>query len=135
MAIKAGLDFGTTTSILSYMEAGELKDFTYGGKTDLGTPYIPSLVAYGKDFIRIGQYARALPGTSLHKYFKMLLPEDDWRNWSEQYGPYLRDERTPTEVAGDYIGELITGRSPYRKTSGIEPANPASFCQFTGKEI
>ena len=137
MEIKAGLDFGTTTSIFSYMDRGKIEKFTYGGETDLGTTYVPSLVAYGEDFIQIGHYARDLSSAkaSLYKYFKMLLPEDDKNNWSEEYGPYLRESRTPAEVATDYIGELIKGASPYRTSLGGDEVNLDAFEPYHRKEI
>jgi molecular chaperone DnaK len=130
-----GLDFGTTTSILSYLDGAEPKPFHYGGQAN-GTPYIPSVVAYLPKTLLIGQYAVEMLPTeaSLYRYFKMLLPEEEGEKWDADFGPYAREKKEPAQVAADFIGELICGSSPGRERLSLDK-NRDAFLQAHGKKI
>jgi molecular chaperone DnaK len=126
MHIKAGLDFGTTTSILSFMEGDTLKSFKYGGETDSGTPYIPTAVAYFEEDLLIGPYAVEYSDeATLHRFFKMELPLDQ----SAGKGPSAQD------LTADFIGELIRGTSPGRARLAPQTTNKDSFQKFHSHEI
>jgi molecular chaperone DnaK len=130
-----GLDFGTTTSILSYLDGKEPKPFHYGGQAN-GTPYVPSVVAYLPKTLLIGQHAaEMLPGeASVYRYFKMLLPEEDRGKWDADFGTYGRESREPAQVAADFIGELVCGSSPSRERLSLDRHRDA-FLQVLGEEI
>jgi molecular chaperone DnaK len=131
MGLKAGLDFGTTTSVLSYLDRSTPRPFHYGGYSEVGTPYVPSVVAYVNDEILIGQYAvqPLPPEASLYRYFKMLLPEEHAGNWLDFYGPYTGERLEPARVTTDFIAELITGDSPTRRKLPASKANQSAFLQ------
>jgi molecular chaperone DnaK len=133
--VFVGLDFGTTTSILSYWDGGELRPFHYGGQSD-GTQYIPSVVAYLPKQLLIGQDAMEMQPTeaSLYRYFKMLLPEEDKTKWDADFGPYATQTREPAQVTADFIGELICGSSPERERLSLN-INRDAFLQVQGKKI
>src|SRR5690349_3990489 len=137
MGINAGLDFGTTTSILSYMDGAKPRAFYYGGYTNSGTPYVPSVVSYLKDEILIGEYATApQPLDALvYRYFKMLLPEKNRNNWPSSYGPYASRKLTPAQVTTDFIAELISGASPFRQQLPGWRPNKAAFLQAADESI
>jgi molecular chaperone DnaK len=138
MLIKVGFDFGTTTSILSYLEGDELKAFYYGGVTGGGTPYVPSVVAYSPSGLFIGHAAideMLFEQASLYRFFKMLLPEEQNENWLDTYGPYATGEMTPAQVSADFIGELINGTSPGREVQSLARAAQKSFRQASGHEV
>jgi len=125
MRVKAGLDFGTTTSTLSFIEDGALTHFRYGGDTGRGTPYVPTAVAYFADDLQIGQFALDYSeDATLHRFFKMALPRD----------PFPSDSRSAQELTADFIGELIKGISPARAHLS-DPTNPLSFQEFAHHEI
>lgn len=134
--VFVGLDFGTTTSILSYLEGTEPKPFHYGGYADYGTPYIPSVVAYQPKTLLIGQYATEMRPTqaSLYRYFKMLLPLEARENWNADFGPYADEAREPAQVTADFIGELICGSSPERRRLSLKN-NPDAFLPSQMMEI
>lgn len=137
MRVKVGLDFGTTTSILSYLERGELMPFYYGGITG-GTPYVPSVVAYSPTDLFIGYAAieeMLLGQANLYRFFKMLLPEEQSKNWVETYGPYANGQATPAKVSADFIGELINGTSQGRELRSRAPADRDSFRHATMHEV
>src|SRR5262249_19743249 len=117
MGINVGLDFGATTSILSYLDGSKLRAFTYGPDSGDGTRYVPSVVAYLDTDILIGQYATPPQPSdaSVYRYFKMLLPEADRSKWSSSYGPYASGQLVPAQVTTDFIAELIAGDSPSRR--------------------
>lgn len=131
-----GLDFGTTTSILSYLDGDEPRAFHYGGQTDDGTPYIPSVVAYLPEDVLIGQHALDRPPAraSVYRYFKMLLPEEERVKWEAEFGPYAGEGRTPAQVSADFIGELIRGSSPTRERLSLKKQRDA-FLGAWGGEI
>lgn len=137
MSHKVGLDFGTTTSILSYMEGPEPQAFRYGGDSGNGTRYVPSLVAYLQDDLLIGQHAtERLPDkSSLYRYFKMLLPELNKERWLESYGPYASETFSPAEVTADFLGELLIGDSPTRKRFPFSTSTDSAFLQVEKKGI
>ena len=137
MGIKAGLDFGTTTSILSYMDGSKLREFYYGGYSGGGTPYVPSVVAYLDDEILIGQHAtQPLPaGASVYRYFKMLLPEEDTDKWLSPYGPYASEQFVPAQVTTDFVAELITGDSPARRKLCASRSSQSAFLQVQENPI
>lgn len=130
-----GLDFGTTTSILSYLDGEEPKPFHYGGQAN-GTPYIPSVVAYLPKKVLIGQHAMEMLPTeaSLYRYFKMLLPEEEREKWNADFGPYAQETKEPAQVAADFIGELICGSSPGREKLALDK-NRDAFLQVQGRKI
>jgi molecular chaperone DnaK len=126
MYVKAGLDFGTTTSTLSFMDEGKLTPFRYGGDTGRGTPYVPTAVAYYEDDLQIGQFALDYSeDATIHRFFKMALPRD----------PLPTDTRTAQELTADFIGELIKGTSPARSSLRDQPTNALSFQEFVRHEI
>ena len=129
MPIKAGLDFGTTTSILSYLDGAEQKltAFHYGGHSEDGTPYVPSVVAYMPKDLFIGQRAISMLAdrATLYRYFKMLLPVEQSEQWPDSYGPYAAGGLSPAQVASDFIGELVSGASPGRER--LHPREPAQY--------
>ena len=137
MGIKVGLDFGTTTSILSYLDGAKLRTFQYGGYSEAGTPYVPSVIAYLNNEILIGQYAtqQLPPEAALYRYFKMLLPERESDKWLSSYGPYAAGELTPAQVTTDFIAELITGDSPGRHNLPGSRTNRAAFLQVDDNSI
>ena len=126
MLVKAGLDFGTTTSTLSFMEEGRLTPFRYGGDMGRSTPYVPTAVAYFEDDLQIGQFALDYcEDATLYRFFKMALPRD----------PLPTDTRTAQELTADFIGELIKGISPARTSLADQPINDLSFQEFVRHEI
>lgn len=137
MGIKLGLDFGTTTSILSFLDGSSLRTFPYGGYSGRNTPYVPSVVAYLPDDLLIGPDAveSFLPDAFYYRYFKMLLPEEDKSKWQDTYGPYATETLSPAEVTADFIAELITGHSPTRHRSHSYARNQSAFLAFKREEI
>lgn len=137
MGLKVGLDFGTTTSILSYMQGLKPQTFHYGGYTENSTPYVPSLVAYLDDDLLIGPYAteRLRKRSSLYRYFKMLLPELNKEKWVDSYGPYASETLAPAQVTADFLGELLTGDSPGRKRLSLPIAKDSAFLQVQNERI
>lgn len=137
MGFNLGLDFGTTTSILSYLEGSALRHFHYGGYTGSGTPYVPTVVAYKDNDLFIGPRAvELLPDDGRqYRYFKMLLPEEKRENWVANYGPYQSEDITPTEIATDYIGELIMGESPGRRKLSRGRRNRDSFLELEKRKV
>lgn len=131
MGIRAGLDFGTTTSIFSYMndvEDDKPKSFRYGGETGHGEIYVPTTVAYDDERVYIGQYAASgeFDEARLFRYFKMQLPLE-----TADVKP------TPEELTADFIGELIKGHSPARerRAATMEKINEFAFEPLSGLEV
>jgi molecular chaperone DnaK len=131
MGFRLGLDFGTTTSILTYEEDSRLKAFDYGDKSIGGGEYVPSVVSYQRSNVIIGQPALQLAPADArqYRYFKMLLPEEQKENWPLDYGPYLADGLAPCDVTADFIGELINGTSSGREMVSRGSVNRYSFRQ------
>ncbi|MBO3460159.1 Hsp70 family protein [Aetokthonos hydrillicola Thurmond2011] len=104
---KIGLDFGTTNSIISYLEDGKLEAFQYGGAS--GKKYIPSFISYDDNFIEIGDAARNnaahQPNIKSYGNFKMRLPIPE----SELVNSF-QDGRTPMSVTKDYLNELLLSK-------------------------
>ncbi|MEC4816503.1 MAG: Hsp70 family protein [Scytonema sp. PMC 1069.18] len=104
--LKIGLDFGTTNSIISFLNPyGGLEVFKYdplGNKDE----YIPSFVAYTDDLIEIGTAARNValhdPKAECYSNFKMRLPLPE-----SEFSNYFRGDRTPMSVTADYLRELL----------------------------
>ncbi|MFN8670718.1 MAG: Hsp70 family protein [Candidatus Sericytochromatia bacterium] len=104
---KIGLDFGTTNSILSYINtSNNLETFKYPGVS--GTDYIPSCVSYdqNKDITRIGRDAFRIAGdksTDFYKDLKMFLPRTEKE--SQKLG--WHGNKNPEEVITDYLKKLL----------------------------
>jgi molecular chaperone DnaK len=114
-----GLDFGTTNSIISSLNAGGvLEAFQYGGPQ--GQKYVPSFIAYDEGFVDIGMAARTTaanhPDVESYGNFKMWLPLPP----AEVADRFTRD-RTPIRFTRDYLSELL-----------ISPENPYSFSNQQG---
>ncbi len=114
-----GLDFGTTNSIISYLENGTLQAFKYGGQQE---EYISSFIAYEDDgIIEIGTAARntAANNPNIESYgnFKMRLPLPE-----SEFGNYFQGERTPINITADYLKEIL-----------LSPKNPYSFSREKGE--
>ncbi|MCP4349530.1 MAG: Hsp70 family protein [Desulfobacterales bacterium] len=102
-----GLDFGTTTSILTYQTDQNLESFKFGGAK--GTEYIPSCVSIDKNdqTIEIGPSAYENQGDNYFEVFtnfKMLLAEKrteilESKGYNEKY--------IPREIAKLYIKHLL----------------------------
>ena len=137
MGLKVGLDFGTTTSILSYLDGSTPREFHYGGYSGTGTPYVPSVVAYLDDDILIGQFAMPPQPAqaSLYRYFKMLLPEADKDQWLASFGPYASEQWAPAQVTTDFLAELITGDSPARRRLRAGSRAHSAFLQAQDNPI
>lgn len=118
-AYNIGLDFGTTNSIISYLDNGKLEAFQYGGPD--GQKYIPSFIAYEDGMIEIGTAARTTAAHHLdiesYGNFKMRLPLPE-----SEYSHYFQHQRTPQSVTADYLRELL-----------ISPDNPYSFRHEKGE--
>lgn len=102
-----GLDFGTTNSILSFLDGENFQVFKYGNQHE---NYIPSFIAYHDDgYIDIGVAAKGgyANDTSLEAYgnFKMRLPIS-----KEQFGQFFGNGRTPVSVTTDYLRELLINK-------------------------
>ena len=108
---KIGLDFGTTNSILTYLDNGLLTAFKYGtpGQED---QYIPSFIAYDEGIIEIGTPARnsaTNPQIESYGNFKMQLPKVHAESSS----------RSPFEVTTDYLKELLfSGENCFSQKQG-----------------
>lgn len=116
---KIGLDFGTTNSIISYLDEGKLEAFQYGGPD--GQKYIPSFIAYDDDYIEIGAAARetAANHSNAESYgnFKMRLPLPETK-----FASYFQKYRTPISITTDYLRELL-----------LSSENEYSFSQQQGE--
>ncbi|ALG68780.1 Hsp70 family protein [Beggiatoa leptomitoformis] len=101
-----GLDFGTTTSILSYQVDGKIQPFALGGAS--ASPYIPSVLSIEKldNTIDIGQAARLNQGDDdywVYSHFKMLLAETD----SALLAARGYEHHSPADIARQYIEYLL----------------------------
>ncbi|NJL82782.1 MAG: Hsp70 family protein [Chloroflexaceae bacterium] len=117
---KIGLDFGTTNSIISYLEGERLVAFRYGtpGQQE---EYVPSFVAYDGEIVEIGTAARTTavnhPAAQHYANFKMRLPLPEG-NFERFFTP----PRSPMSVTADYLHELL-----------VSSDNPYSFCSERGE--
>jgi molecular chaperone DnaK len=103
-----GLDFGTTNSILSFLDGENFQVFKYGNQHE---NYIPSFIAYHDDgYIDIGVAAKSgyANNRNLEAYgnFKMRLPI-----LTEQFEQFFRNGRSPMSVTTDYLRELLIGNN------------------------
>ncbi|GIW23608.1 MAG: hypothetical protein KatS3mg068_2615 [Candidatus Sericytochromatia bacterium] len=109
MGYKIGLDFGTTNSIISYIDASKnLQTFKYPGPS--GTDYIPSCLAITKnknsEIVRIGREALRVAGTDNTEYYKdmkMILP----RPSSEWQSLGWKNNKTPEEIITSYLSKIL----------------------------
>ncbi len=107
LVLNMGLDFGTTTSILSYHDAKILKTVQLGGAS--ASPYIPSMVAIDKteENISIGQAARLLQNDQsyqCYRYFKLFLAETETNLLIKQ--GYIT--HTPIKITQFFLQQLFT---------------------------
>lgn len=104
---KIGLDFGTTNSTLSYLDAsGNVKCYRLGGAS--ASEYIPSFIAYAREDEEtvIGKEAKLSQTEEeyeVYSKFKMLLGEKN----AERLKAHLFDARTPAQCAHDFIRHLF----------------------------
>lgn len=104
--ISLGLDFGTTNSILAYVDGDEVRAFRSGGAG--GQEYIPSVLSFELDSgeVAIGAAARQhLTEPDCYEAFekfKLFLGEDDPRRL-EEFG----FSREPRQITRAYLGRLI----------------------------
>ena len=97
-----GLDFGTTNSVLSYIDSDNPKAFSYGGAGKKA--YIPSYVSY-KTGIQIGTIARknaAKKSKTSYGNFKMHLPLEQGEYESKGYV-----DNNPESITRDFIRKLL----------------------------
>ncbi|MDQ3799323.1 MAG: Hsp70 family protein [Acidobacteriota bacterium] len=119
MAFKLGLDFGTTTSILSFIKKETLMPFYYGGETG-GTPYVPTVVLYEETDLLIGQFALEVESEEAvpERYFKMRLP---------LAGADEAGAKSAEDLTTDFIGELVKGTCPRREQLGRGKVSKEAF--------
>ncbi|MBF0566829.1 MAG: Hsp70 family protein [Nitrospirae bacterium] len=120
--MKAGLDFGTTNSTISYIKEGrQLDTFKYTEMYD----YIRSAVLYeddGPPTIGTAAISQVKASKELFKslylYFKMLLPISDSGQWAE-LANWPSTAKTPREVTIDYLSQLLVeGEHSFKTWSG-----------------
>jgi molecular chaperone DnaK len=107
MAYNVGLDFGTTNSIISYLNESAIPvAFDLGGAAGR-QEYIPSFIAYEDDDIEIGAAARNMAirkKSSIQSFgnFKMFLP------FAEEVYPeqFRNNGHTPVSVTQHYLQKL-----------------------------
>ncbi len=107
MTFKIGMDFGTTNSTVSYINAsGRPEAFRFPGPE--GNEYIPSCAAYEADGnIHIGRAALDFAGDSEVLFcsnLKMILPLKK----SEQSAYGWPGKKSPEEVIADYLRHLLS---------------------------
>lgn len=133
MKYKLGLDFGTTTSIISFLKDGEPRTFYYGGETEDGTPYVPTVILYEDNDLQIGQYAVGFENTegqsSVERYFKLRLS----RNATDAEGR-CAEGRSAKSLTADFIGEFINGTCPGREKFGGH-RNPLALTEFLHADV
>lgn len=106
--LHLGLDFGTTTSILSYHDGEKLRAFRLGGAS--ASPYIPSVLSLEKADLseqEIGHAARLNQGDAdywVYTHFKMLLAETN----PEQLQRRGYQEHSPQQVALWFLQQLLS---------------------------
>lgn len=110
-----GLDFGTTNSIISYLNEEKLEIFQYGGPD--GQKYIPSFITYENDYVEIGRGARTTasqtPDVESYSNFKMDLPLPE-----SQFTSRFKNARTPMSITADYLRELFLSSSSFSREEG-----------------
>lgn len=117
---KIGLDFGTTNSIISFLDNSVLEAFKYGAPGQQ-EEYIPSFIAYDDDIIEIASAARTTashhPDVESYGNFKMQLPFPEL-----EFSDRLQPNRTAISITSDYLRELL-----------LSPENPYSFSREKGE--
>lgn len=113
-----GLDFGTTTSILSVHDGTKLNTFKLGGAA--ATPYIPSVLSLDTtdDTVEIGHAARLNQGDDdyqVFSHFKMLLAEN--RDKVLQARGY--SDHTPADITQRFLQALLDS---YQREAGGDVA-------------
>jgi molecular chaperone DnaK len=103
---KIGLDFGTTNSILSYMDGSTLTCYQMQNAGNLA--YIPSYVCYNRhdQSVDIGGAAKSLltdEDYQVFTAFKMLIAEKE----SKKLSRYGYTDKSPRDCAKSYIERLI----------------------------
>lgn len=113
MGYKIGIDFGTTNSMVSYINSSNrLEALEYPGP-ELGVKYIPSCVAYEPDgSVSIGLAALTVagnPGVIFCNNMKMILPlsEKDRAKYGWPEG------KNPENVIADYFAHILTLEDEY----------------------
>jgi len=124
-----GLDFGTTTSILSYHDGQHIESFKLGGAA--ATHYIPSALSIEKtdNSLEIGKAALLNKGDEdyeVYTHFKMLLAEQNTDKLKEH--GYV--QHFPQTIAKQYIEQLL---EHYRKERAIN--QPIHYLVITVPEI
>ncbi len=115
-----GLDFGTTTSVLSYHDGQRIEAFKLGGAS--GTHYIPTVLAVENDDLEaldIGTVARLRLGEDdyeVYTHFKMLLAERDQTKLFKRGFNRLQ----PQQVAQAFIQHLIQRYQSDRNVAKIQ---------------
>lgn len=111
-----GLDFGTTNSIISYLDRDTPTVYKYGAPGHQ-EEYIPSFIAYEDDYIDIGGAARLTtadnPQVESYGNFKMRLPEGNSNGETET------QRRDAIQITSDYLRQLLTeGLYSFRQQQG-----------------
>lgn len=109
MGYKIGIDFGTTNSMVAYVEGGELKTFV--PDPEQGVVYIPSCMAYrnnGEKYTgkEVEDYVGE-PDVTLYKGFKMYLPMEDNERRNAGWPP---GNKSPEDVITDYLSSILTSQ-------------------------
>lgn len=97
-----GFDFGTTNSTISFYNT-ETKTLDCFQTSASSTDYIPTIVAYKGDEVCIGDIAKknlTKKGYESYEHFKLRLGSD-------ANTVIENKSKTPTQVTGDYIRELL----------------------------
>lgn len=120
MGAIIGLDFGTTNSILSYMDGKDIVSYKFGGSE--GTNYIPSFLTVDDGHIDIGIQAKENAadnnGIVIYARFKMMLAQSNMKTL-EKHG-YTKDMMTPSQVSKEYIKKLIAIYQEEQRVEKIE---------------
>lgn len=101
-----GIDFGTTNSIISYTENGNIESYKMGGVE--GINYIPSYLAIDEGVVEFGRDAKDLASMGddsiqVYSRFKILLGETDARK-TRKYG-YTK-QKSPAWAATEFLKKL-----------------------------
>lgn len=117
---RVGLDFGTTNSIISYLNNnGQIESFSLAVHQPA---YIPSAVAYrtfnGIETVSIGREAKLYktdPYAKVYEKFKLMLGESQ-----ERLAGYGFNEYLPEKVIRDFFRELFAGYCAGQEIKEIE---------------
>ena len=107
MAFNLGLDFGSTTSVISYYDINN--DSLQTINLDLGRPYIPSKICHDSKFgkIKFGASAMRNIGSSdvVYEAFKTLLNNDINDQIVKKAG--YDSENTPEKISREFIDLVL----------------------------